>query len=210
MTIAAGLDVARFGQDMTAYCALDDTKIFAVDEWGKVDTRTSMERVLELCQGNDVEALAIDDTGVGGAVTDGLLALPPDECPFLVLPVNFGERAYEDEYFHNRGSEIWWGMREAFDPSSDEALSLPKEHTLINRLIFQVAGATHGHDKRRRTWVSKDGGRRRKPGDPEPPSPDLADALALALEAWRGYWREQDRLHARGTRTYHRGSFLGG
>lgn len=210
MTVAAGLDVARFGQDMTAYCAINDTKVFAIDEWGNVDTRSTMERVLELCQGNGVEALAIDDTGVGGGVVDGLMALPPEEAPFLVLPINFGERAIEAEYFHNRGSEIWWGMREAFDPSNEEALSLPKEHSLAGRLIFQVAGATYDRDQRRRSWVSKDGGKRRKPGDPQPPSPDLADALALALEAWRGYWREQDALQVQGTRVYHRSSFLGG
>lgn len=208
MTVAAGLDIARYGHDMTAFAAIEDTKAFAFDEWGQLDTMSTVERVLGLHQAHEFAILGIDDNGVGGAVTDRLLDLPPDEVPFLVYPVNFGERANDAGRFHNKAAEMWWRMRESLDPANEEAISLPMHHPLAHRLAAQLTTAQHRRDQKERIWVDKTGtrGQQHRAGDPEPPSPDLGDALALALEAWSQYWEMET---SGGGRRYHRESFLG-
>ncbi len=49
MTIAAGVDVARYGRDNTAIVGVEDTKVFAMDEWNKTDTMTSVGKVRKYC-----------------------------------------------------------------------------------------------------------------------------------------------------------------
>ncbi|KKN83430.1 hypothetical protein LCGC14_0298480 [marine sediment metagenome] len=72
MTVAAGVDVARFGRDMTAIVGVEDTKVFAMNEWNKTDLMTSVGKVRDRCDKWHVDILAIDDTGVGGAVADAI------------------------------------------------------------------------------------------------------------------------------------------
>lgn len=208
MTIAAGVDVARYGRDMTALSVIEDSRLFAMEEWARTDTMTSVGKVRQLCDAHEVDILAIDDTGIGGAVTDRLLELYEEgEIGFEILPVNFGEKAHDEDRFHNKGSEVWWRIRESLDPEHDEALSLPEHHSLIQKLVSQLQKAQHTMDSRERIWVDKTGmkGQQKRVGDPEPPSPDLADALALALEAWANFWDQP-----RAERRYHGRSFLGG
>ncbi len=208
MTIAAGIDVARFGRDMSAVCVIEDTKLFAMQEWNKTDLMTSVGKVRAICDDHKVDILAIDDTGVGGAVTDRLMELYEEgEINFEILAVNNGSRANEEDDFHNKGSEGWWRLHETMDPTSGETLTLPRHHPLIQKLTSQLSKALYSHDSRERIWVDKTGtkGMQRRVGDPEPPSPDLADALVLALEAWSNFWDAP-----RGGRVYHGSSFLSG
>lgn len=208
MTIAAGVDVARFGRDQTAIVCVEDTKLFAMDEWNKTDLMTSVGKVRKYCDEWGLDILAIDDTGVGGAITDRLMELYEEgEIDFEILAVNFGARADEDDRFHNKGSEIWWRIHETLDPQTDETLSLPRHHPLISKLTSQLSKAMHSMDSRERIWVDKTGtkGMQKRVGDPEPPSPDLGDALALALEAWSNFWDAPKQ-----TRRYYGSSFLSG
>lgn len=208
MTVAAGVDVARFGRDMTAVAVVQDTALFSMQEWGKTDLMGSVGKVREVCDQHAVDILAIDDTGVGGAVTDRLLELYEEgEIAFEILPVNFGAKAAEEDRFHNKGSEMWWRLHESLDPENEEALSLPQHHPLVQKLASQLQKAQHTRDSRERIWVDKTGmrGQQKRVGDPEPASPDLADALALALEAWSNFWDTPRR-----ERRYNGRSFLTG
>lgn len=206
MTIAAGADIARYGRDMTAIVVVEDTKVFGMDEWAKTDLMASVGKIREFCDSHEVDILAIDDTGVGGAITDRLLELYEEgEVAFEILPVNFGAKASEDDRFHNKGSEIWWRVHETLDPATEERLSLPRHHPLIQKLTSQLQKAQHTRDSRERIWVDKTGTRgiQKRAGDPEPASPDLADALALALEAWSNFWDAPKK-----ERVYHGQTFL--
>lgn len=206
MTIAAGFDVARYGRDMSALAVVEDTKLFAMEEWGKTDLMTSVGKVRAMCDAHRVDILAIDDTGVGGAITDRLAELyEQGDIEFEILPVNNGMRAAEEDRFHNKGSECWWRLRESMDPAAGEPFSLPAHHPLITKLASQLQKAQHSRDSRERIWVDKTGqkGQQKRVGDPLPASPDLADALTLALEAWSQFW---DAPKVR--RVYHGDSFL--
>jgi hypothetical protein len=208
MTVAAGCDVARFGRDYTAIVGVEDTKVFAMNEWNKTDLMTSVGKVRDHCDKWGVDILAIDDTGVGGAITDRLMELYEEgEIAFEIVAVNFGAKANEEDRFHNKGSEIYWRLHETLDPDTEESLKLPRHHPLIQKLVSQLSKVMHSHDSRERIWVDKTGskGMQKRVGDPEPPSPDLADALCLALEAWSNFWDAP-----RQPRKYHGTSFLNG
>lgn len=200
--------MARYGRDMTAIVVIEDSNVFGMEEWARTDLMNSVGKVRGHCDQWGADILAIDDTGIGGAVTDRLLELYEEgEIGFEILPVNFGSKANEDDRFHNKGSEVWWRIHESLDPEHDEALSLPQHHSLIQKLVSQLQKAQHTLDSRERIWVDKTGmkGQQKRVGDPEPPSPDLADALGLALEAWASFWDAP-----RKERRYHGRSFLGG
>lgn len=88
-------------------------------------------------------------------------------------------------------------------------LTLPGQHPLTQRLIMQLAGARRAYDSvgHGRIWLDKTGsGHYGGRDDGAQKSPDLADALALSLEAWSVYWTE---AQAQPT-VYHRDSWLGG
>lgn len=193
---------------MSALAVIQDTKLFALDEWGKTDTMTSVGRVRTICDELEVDILAIDDAGVGGAITDRLMELYDEgQVPFEILPVNNGTKAAEEEDFHNKGSEIWWRVRESLDPTGPQPFSFPQHHPLITKLASQLQKATYTHDSKERIWVDKTGmrGQQRRVGDPAPPSPDLGDAFGLSLEAWSNFWDAPKQ-----ERVYHTESFLSG
>lgn len=196
-TIAAGLDVARYGHDKTALIIGSDTDIFALDEWQGLPLTATAEKVLTYIEDHEIDVLAVDDTGVGGGVTD-ILA---QHEGFELVPVNFGERARDPTLFHDRVSEIWWGMREALDPAGPQPLSLPGHHQLALKLATQTQARRYKYDHTGvgRKWVYRD----EREGEAIP-SPDMADALALMLEAWRVY-HSRVRRHT----TYHTSGFMG-
>lgn len=201
----AGLDVARFGRDATAFAVTEDTHVYALDQWRDADLMETVGRAVKLAEHHGIKALAVDDTGIGGGVSDRLAEMA---LPFEVIAVNFGASADNKRQFHNKASEMWWRLRETLSPESPLPLSLPGSHPLVHRLASQLIQARHRPDSLGRIWVDKHGfGERWTVEDGSPESPDLADALALALEAWS--------LHVDGVaedrpRVYHRASFLGG
>ena len=89
---------------------------------------------------------------------------------------------------------------------------LPGHHPLLPRLEAQLSGARYTVDSKRRIWVDKTGNGRyggREDGQigvgEGGDSPDLADALALALEAWAQFYEGRNRRE----RVIYQDSFLG-
>ena len=119
--------------------------------------------------------MAVDDTGLGGGVSDRL-----EEMGIEHLAVNFGGRAFEYDRFKNKVSELWWRGREAFDPKEPDPIALPVHHPLLRKLMAQLSGARYRFDSLGKIWVEK------VPKDSKD-SPDLGDAFMLALEAWVVY-----------------------
>lgn len=177
MTVTAGLDVARFGDDMTGLVVVEDTKIIALEEWSKRDLMETCGRVVNYLEDYPEVILAIDDTGLGGGVTDRLLELDLDQT---ILPINYGQVAYEKDRFKDKASEMWWRVREIHDPRSDDPVEYPSMNPLVKRLMAQLSAAKYKFDSRGRIWIIKAG-----EGDE---SPGLGDALALAYEAWVTFW----------------------
>ena len=168
--LALGVDVARYGSDARAFSWIADGLLTSQVEYhGLATTETAGRIVAELQRRPDL-AVAIDDTGVGGGVTDAVR-----EQGWEPLAVNFGAAAAERDYYANRGSEIYQALADALETGRLHVSSaLPTRDTLSGQLTAVTYRV--GSDGRRR--VQKRG------TTPNAPSPDLADSLALAWAAY--------------------------
>ncbi len=118
-----GVDVARYGRDFTVYTVADffetpdtegdATRVFSSlramkrqAKKGVVEVASEAKRIFEE-HGADV--IAVDDTGVGGGVTDVLEA-----DGIETLPVTFGAGAADRDHFLNLKAELFWNLRNAF------------------------------------------------------------------------------------------------
>lgn len=159
-----GVDVARFGSDMTVFCTMMGPTVLPLESVNKKDTNFTIGRVRVLNNNGSFDQVAIDDTGVGGGVTDGLYDIDSH-----IEPVNFGEAASENDKFENMKAELYWNLREDI---RDKKISLPDDKELIN----QLCSIRYSYTRKGRIKIeSKDELKKRGLK-----SPDKADALALA------------------------------
>ena len=110
---AIGVDVARFGMDLTTIFGRTAHKLRFRRGFAKQDTMVTVGRVVEAAKdlsrmcGVDPTLIPInvDDTGVGGGVTDRLR-----ELGYKAIGVDFGGSAIESDDYYNRGSEMWFHL----------------------------------------------------------------------------------------------------
>lgn len=203
--IAAGCDLARKGDDLNALAVVRDTDLLAIEEWSDPSLMSTVGRLLRFIEAHEIRVLAIDDTGLGGGVVDRLSELD-HKC--VIIPVNFSARASQPDQFHSKPSEMWWRLRETLSPEAPNPLTLRGSADILKRLQAQLTRARYQYDSMGmgRIWVDKYGKiGTTKSAEYSPESPDLADALCLALEAWSAYVGGMNAP----ARQYHRESFLG-
>ena len=107
--------------------------------------------------------IKVDDTGVGGGVTDGLIAEG-----YNTVPVNNGENALKLDKYNNKASESWFHLQEIID-----TIQLPESQELLQELSNRL---WKRDTKSRRCVESKENYKDRTKSR----SPDLADACILA------------------------------
>lgn len=168
-----GCDVARFGADDTVICVTDKHGLRYMESRSGIDLMETVGRIQHIARkwGIIEEAIAIDDTGVGGGVTDRLF-----ELDIGVTPLNFGERADDSEHFLNQRAEIWWGIRDTMNPEKGGKFAIPPQYKAICRELIQprYKFTSSGQVKLEpKADIKKRLGR----------SPDHADALALCFAA---------------------------
>jgi len=170
-----GVDVARFGRAYTVITVRDGPRILLRHRHNRAATTETAGQVIAQAAKFNVEPenIAIDDTGVGGGVTD---MLNERFYPRKVRAFNFGAKADDEEHFDDAVTEIYWRLRTALDPEKKDALALPAgtpdADDLANQLLRQYKLTSKGRMK----MESKDDYQKRHP---EGRSPDDADALAL-------------------------------
>ncbi len=160
-----GVDVARFGFDKSAICVRQGERVLSVRSFERMDTMRLVYEVLGTVADTGATAVFVDEGGVGGGVVDRLRELGAP-----VYGVHFGGSAQRPKRFFNRRSEIFWELRRLFDL---EAIAVPRDEELAGQLLglrydLSSSGQVRLEGKREM----------RKRGMP---SPDKADALALAF-----------------------------
>ena len=181
--IDIGLDVARsVGGDKTVFAQVQDGVLIDLQASRQPDLMTTVGRAVQLIEKTRARSIRIDDSGLGGGVTDRLKELqsqsrlsPLWNC--RVKPFNFGRKARYPKKYCDVRSEMWWNLGELLRESE---LKIPRNAGLIEQLL----GPSMLQDSSGRMRLeSKDSMRRRGIS-----SPDLADALALACypEGWLG------------------------
>ncbi|MBO8180277.1 MAG: PhoH family protein [Archaeoglobus sp.] len=166
--IRIGVDVARMGEDETVITIIGQKgnaiKVFDIISAQGKETTWTARRAKRLYEKYNAKVINVDDTGVGGGVTDLLR-----EEGVKVNPVKFGASPTNNEakaLFLNLKAQIYYELRDYFDPSKEGIISIP-DHSKLIRDLSAI----------KQDYTSKD---KIKIIDP-PKSPDYADSLALAV-----------------------------
>lgn len=177
--IVGGLDVARKGQDETVHCVLKGRTQIHQIPFKKVLSNETVGWALGLVQDFKLKALAID-IGYDPGVHD-FINVSPLVDKTNVMSINFGGKA-PAERFKNLGSYMWWQLRKAF---MEDNISIVDDPVLIAQLSSRRVERTPKGEIKLKEKKSENilGGQ---------PSPDRADALALAWYARLGgtVWSE--------------------
>ena len=174
--LVIGVDVARFGNDETVLQPRLGNAALPFESYRKADTMATVGRVLNLVERLMKEkncaraGVNVDDTGVGGGVTDRLReVLREKNLRVTVTACNNGAKP-RDAHYSNWGSESYFNLRERFVAGE---ISIPRDDELIAQLTARkYTVASNG----KLTLERKDEFKKRIGR-----SPDRADALALAF-----------------------------
>jgi phage terminase large subunit len=161
--VEIGVDVARMGDDRTVICKRKGlcTKDYKV--YTKLRTTDICDRIELVAEYDKTVTIKIDDTGVGGGVTDEMMARG-----YNVVAINFGGQAYDTDKYPNWISEAWFYM----------ATILPQAELPMNSDLLMELST--------RNWTQDHRGKRRVESKMEYKkrgfrSPDLADAFIICF-----------------------------
>jgi len=161
--IEVGVDVARYGDDRTEFVKRKGLKEIDRRTYTKLSTVQICDQLIDFVDGDKNIPLKIDDTGVGGGVTDVM-----ESKGFNVVPINFGAKATDPDKYPNLISEAWFYLKSIID-----TVGMSNDSDLLMELTT-------------RQWVMDTKGRRgveskdvyKKRGNR---SPDKADATILCF-----------------------------
>lgn len=166
-----GVDVARFGDDSSviAFRKGRDATIIAWEKFRGIDTMQLAARVAALIEEHHVDAVFVDEGGIGGGVVDRLRMLNVD-----VFGVNFSSKAdyaykaADGAKYANKRAEMW-GIMRSWLPGG----TIPDDQDLVNGLTAVEYGYNMDNAilLERKEFMKKRG----------LASPDEADALALTF-----------------------------
>lgn len=157
-----GIDVARMGNDRTVFCKRLGLK---ADKELKIIQQARTTEICDMAEqyiNFDKEyEIRVDDTGVGGGVTDELM-----KRGYNVTPINFGAQANDKEKYPNWISEAWFTFANILDD-----IELPYNPDLLMELTTR-----HWRQdiREKRNIESKNDYKKRGFR-----SPDLADAVII-------------------------------
>ncbi len=156
-----GVDVARFGDDKTEIWYRKGLKVITQKTLTHADTQEVARTAWDIARRNYCVAIYVDDTGVGGGVTDKLRDLGAN-----VHPINFGSAPDDKEKYTTVADELWFEF-----PIHD--VQIPSDPQLIQEL----SSRQYGYDKNNRRKIEAKKEFKKRVGR----SPDKSDALLLAF-----------------------------
>jgi len=169
-----GIDVARYGQDLTVFLVMRGGWVVHLEAHSKRDLAFTRQRTLDLAGqfGIPPGNIYIDQTGLGAGVVDELAARK-----FGVVGVDFGASSSRPSRFVNLKAELQWTMARALRAKGLVLSAFPDRDRLLGDLSEL---RIHYTSKGLIAAEPKDAFRKRVGR-----SPDYMDALALAWHARR-------------------------
>jgi phage terminase large subunit len=159
--IIIGADIARMGNDRTVLWKRKGLKTLDYKVYSNKRTTEVCDLIEQLAEFDKTTEIRIDDTGVGGGVTDELL-----RREYNVVAINFGGEASNKDKYPNWISEAWWNFAEITNQ-----IQLPYN----SDLLMELSTRKWKQDIRgRRAVESKNDYKKRGYR-----SPDLADACII-------------------------------
>ena len=164
--LSIGADIARFGSDFTTFYRGEGDRFSCVHEKQGQDLMETAGQLAGIIKrGVPAAHVRIDDTGLGGGVTDRLR-----EQQHRVTAINFGAKAKDEEHYANVRAQGYFNLRERFRLGTI-AID-PRDVKLARDLsVIKMKQLSNGAIK-----IEDKAEQKRKLGY----SPDRADALMLA------------------------------
>ena len=135
--VVLGVDVARGGMDLSAIAVRQGAKILSIETFSNMDGPLLAGEIAVRYRRLKASRANIDIIGLGAAVEDALK--DPVYHDITVVPVNVatssdvldsdGNRKYQ-----NLRAELWWTLRSALDPKTENPLALPPDDGLLGDL----------------------------------------------------------------------------
>ena len=167
-------DVARFGADKTVVYRRQGNVCRLVWKSQGRDTQEVAGHLKMMAEDDpDVTAIIVDDTGVGGGVTDRLNEENVAGGRVRITAFNGGEKAKRSDRYVNAIAEAWLELGQAFRTGTIDIDNNPAMIAQLSARRYTVQG------DRRIKLESKDDFKKRSTGG----SPDDADALAMCYAA---------------------------
>lgn len=166
-----GVDPARFGDDRTSLIDRKGRKAWALKSYSGLRTTEVADRVARRIieakeEGDPYQAVFVDEIGLGAGVVDVLVGMGYND---IVVPVNAGAKASNEEKYFNKRVEMWCEMADWMEENAD----IPD----LDSLHSDLMGPGYTHNMRQqRILDSKE--KMRKEGIR---SPDEAEALGLTF-----------------------------
>lgn len=122
-----GVDVARFGKDLTVITQGYKFKslyvITKIDHYSKQDTMETVGRILKILEEKTIKRICIDTDGLGGGVSDRLMELKlENKINANIIQFHGGKSPVGDDYsqekrtrFTNRKAQAYFYLREQFE-----------------------------------------------------------------------------------------------
>lgn len=161
--IEIGVDVARLGHDRTVFVKRKGMQEIGRQTFAKKRTNEVCDLLEAFADYDRGVLIKIDDTGVGGGVTDQML-----ERGYNIMAINFGASASDKDKYPNLISEAWFYMQ-----SIIEQIGIKNDKDLLTELANREWKMD---SKGRRGIESKEDYKKRGFR-----SPDEADATILAF-----------------------------
>lgn len=162
-----GVDVARYGNDETVFCLRKGDHARIIESYQGRDLMHTAHRTEVSIRDDRVSRAKIDDSGLGGGVTDYLVK----EAKAPAVGMNAGTRARRPDKFINARAEWYWDLRERFRENRIDIDELDDD------LAGQLAGIRYKLVAGGKIAIeSKEDMKERGLG-----SPDRADALMLSF-----------------------------
>lgn len=182
-----GMDVARFGSDLNVLTPRRGGWVDTQIVWNKkgdekLDLIDSADRILDCLNPLDFNVrLNIDDTGVGGGVSDYLMRRKSEAMAggnpahqYVLAKYNFSSKEFmqEPNRFHDITSELYYNLRSQF---YKKQIALHEDEKLFRELVGRRWGINKASGKiqveTKEDYKKRTGGK----------SPDKSDSLALAF-----------------------------
>ena len=157
-------DVARFGHDKTVVVRRQGSVARIIWRVRGHDTMAVSGFLKAYCDENKVDALVVDDTGIGAGVVDRLREFNLERT--RLVPFIAGQRAHDSTHYVNRNTEVWWLMRKQY---LAEDICTENDAALIG----QVSSREYQHESDGRISLQSK--------EKLSKSPDEADALAMTF-----------------------------
>lgn len=163
--IIVGVDVARMGDDRSVFWMRKGLKTLKYEVHTKKRTTELCDLIEAFVDFDKTIEVKIDDTGVGGGVTDEM-----NKRQYNIRAINFGGQPHDTDKYPNWISEAWFNMRDVM-PEAE----LPMNPDLLMELSTRQWKMDN---KGKRKVESKDDYKKRGFR-----SPDLADACIICYGA---------------------------